>query len=96
MSKTSNEKATAKAQEAADAESKAFAALPVFTPPDVFGNEWLLMRPALRLRVKRVDEDIRVHGFVARAGEYVGVASDGGYVVLTEEELGQHYEYAQA
>lgn len=67
-------------------------ALPEGATFDVLPNDYHRYQLNLRFRLKRLEEDGVFNGEKVKAGDYIGLGSDGGLLHLTEEELREHYE----
>lgn len=63
-----------------------------FVIPDHLGTSWQTYRSTQRFRLRMLEEPCLVGGLEAKAGDYVGVGPDGGLMLLTNEELAEHYE----
>lgn len=65
---------------------------PEYEFPENLGNDFHPYQLKLRFRIKLMDEPFAVKGVKGEPGDYVGVSSDGGVLVLTQEELDSYYE----
>lgn len=75
-------------------ELERIAAIPVWEDPAALGRDWTTVVPVLTIRVKQLDHAVNFHGYITEPGDFVGYASDGGRVVLSERELRTHYRPA--